>query len=197
MVKSKVILLIIFLIYSPLVIVAQEWIEDITPCVDSILNTKQTKANYRSLEVKADSFIYLDVDNRNEVIFKQEQVTDWLEGVYSDSIRACEFKVDESTYYIFSSRILPASGLANNFTPWLIVDSKFKLFIEFNSLSQNPQLVYFNQEANRLNFVRVTYGDHFFQKRDWDNVDYKMELNEIDNGEVKLVIIKNSWCDMD
>lgn len=193
MVKGMKILLSIFLVISSFVAVAQEQIGIITPCVDSVLTTIKNKAVYKPLDVTVDDGIRIVLGDSN-IVLQQEQVIEWLEGVKTDSLRGYKLSVDESNYYIFSSDVLPASGLANNFTIWLIVDVQLNLFIDFNSLSQNPKLIYFNQETNKLSFVRFIYGEHFFWKRDWDNVDFKMGLNEIDNGELELVSSKNSWC---
>lgn len=189
----KDILFLLLIVVSSFTVVAQERIEVISPCVDSILTTIQTKVVYKPLDVEADEGIHIYLGD-SSIVLKQEKVIEWLEGVKIDSLKGQELRINESVYYVFYSDVLPASGLANNFTIWLIVDVQSNLFIDFNSLSQNPKLIYFDQETSKLNFVRFTYGEHFFWKRDWDNVDFKMELNAIDNGEVKLVSSKNSWC---
>lgn len=196
MVRGMKILLSLLLTTSCVMGVAQERIESLTPCVYSVLTTIQTKAVYKPLDVKADQGIHIDLGDTN-IVLEQEQVVEWLERKSVDSLRGYKLTVNNSVYYLFSSQEEHGSGLIINFTMWLIIDVQSNLFIDFSSLSQNYKLIYFNSETSKLNFIRFTYGDYFFWNRDWDHVDYKMELNEINSGEMKLIESKNPWCSSD
>lgn len=194
MVRGAKILQALFLVFCSFVAVAQEKIEGIYPCVDSIINTLQTNTAYQPVKTKITGKKVVLKSDKAQNTFKQEEVLSWMDKVEKDSIKAYALNNAEYTCYVLSSSVKQATGLAINFTSWLIIIPNSNLVFEFESLSQNPKLIYFDQETSKLNFVRFTYGEHFFWKRDWDNVDFKMELNEIDNGELKLVSSKNSWC---
>jgi hypothetical protein len=194
MVRGIKILLVLLLTFSSCAVVAQEKIGGIFPCVDSVINASHTHTIYTPVKVKiTGKKAVLKGDNTRDT-FGQEKVLSWIDKVEKDSIRAYELKNAEYKSYILSSFIKQATGLGSNFTSWLIIIPKSNTVFEFESLAQNHRLIYFNKETSKLNFVRFTYGEYFFWKRDWDNVDFKIELNEIDNGESKVISSTNSWC---
>lgn len=194
MVRYIKILQTLFLVFFSFVAVAQEKIEGVSPCVDSIINILQTNTTYQPVKTKITGKKALLKIDKAQDTFKQEKVLTWIDKVEKDSIKTYALNNADYSCYVLSSSVKQATGLAINFTSWLIIIPSSNLVFEFESLSQNPKLIYFDQETSKLNFVRFTYGEHFFWKRDWDNVDFKMELNEVDNGEMKLVSSKNSWC---
>jgi len=194
MVSGLKILLILFLVFFSFVAVAQEKIEGFSPCVDSIINTLQTNTTYHPVKAKITGKKAILKSDKAQDTFKQEKILSWIDKVEKDSIEVYSLNSTEYMCYVLSSSVIQATGLAINFTSWLIITPNSNLVFEFESLSQNHKLIYFDQETSKLNFVRLTYGEHFFWKRDWGNVDFKIELNEIDNGEAKVISSKNSWC---
>lgn len=194
MVKIIKILQTIILVFFPFFSIAQEAKEVISPCVDSVINTIHTNTIYQLVKTEITGKKIVFKGSKVQTTFKQEKVISWIDKVEKDSIKAYELNNAECRFYLLSSSVKQATGLGINFTSWLIIFENSNLVFELESLSQNPKLIYLNQATNKLYFVRFTYGDYFFEKRDWDNIDFKIEFNEIDNGEIKLVNVTNSWC---
>ncbi|MDZ4203490.1 MAG: hypothetical protein U1C46_01610 [Bacteroidales bacterium] len=194
MVRDVKMLQALFLVLLSFVAGAQERIKGVSPCVDSVINSLQTHTIYQPVKVKAtDKKLTLKCD-KTQKAFKQDAVLSWMNKIEKDSIKAYELNSTDLKCYVFSSYIKRATGLAINFTSWLIVVPKSNFILEFESLVQNNRLIYFDKQTNKLIFIRFTYGDSFFWNRDWDNVNFKMELNEIDNGSVKAISSKDSKC---
>jgi len=188
------ILQFLLLIIIPFAISAQEKIEGIIPCVDSMIESRQSNTDYKLLKTKITEKKIIFKSSNSRDTFRQDEILTWIEKIEKDSLRVYELINVEQRCYLLKSNIKQATGLASNFTSWLIVIPKSNLIFEFESLSENRELVYLNSKTGNLQFVRFTYGENFFWKRDWENVDFKIELNEIDNGEVKIVSSENSWC---
>ena len=194
MVKMMRTLYFLLLIISPFAMSAQEKIKGIIPCVDSIIENRQSNTNYKLLRTKITEKKIIFKSSNSKDTFRQGKILAWIEKVDKDSLKGYELINEEQRCYLLKSNIIQATGLASNFTSWLIIFPKSNLIFEFESLSENCELVYLNSKTGNLQFVRITYGENFFWKRDWDNVDFKIELNEIYDGKVKVVSSENSWC---
>jgi hypothetical protein len=197
MVKKVTILKVLFLVMLSFPAVAQEKIEGISICVDSVVATIDTNNTYIPLVVKILPKKIILKENSLQYEFKQDEILLWIDKVQNDSIKAFKLNNANFTYYVLSSQIKQATGLGINFTSWLIIDSQSCFIVEFESLSRNIRLIYFDSQTEKIRFIRFTYGESFFWSRDWDNIDYKIELNEIDRGNTKIIMSKDSKCTND
>lgn len=185
MVKKIKILGIIFFIFISSVTIAQERMECTSACVDSLVKFLKTNTTYYPVETKIVGKIMFLEYNEVQDTLCNDKVYSWISKVKNDNVKAYVLSDADNKCYILSSLVKQATGLAVNFTSWIIAIKDSSIVFEFESLSDNPKLIYFDQETGKLNFFRITYGEIFFWERDWDNVDIEIELNEIDSGEIK------------
>lgn len=176
------------------VALAQERIQGISPCVDSVVNASMTHTIHSLVKFKIIGKKIVFVNTNLRHTFDQENIFTWLNTIEQDSIKAYQLKNAQYEYFILSSKIKQATGIGSNFTSWLIIIPNTNEIYEFESLSQNPKLISFAISNKKLNFVKITYGDSFFWRRDWNNVDYQIEFYEIDNRAIKLIRSINTWC---
>lgn len=194
MVREMKILFVAMLTSLSFVALAQERIQGISPCVDSVVNASMTHTIHSPVKFKIIGKKIIFVNTNLRDTFDQENVFTWLNSVEQDSIKEYQLKDAQYKCFILSSKIKQATGLGSNFMSWLIIIPKANEIYEFESLSQNPKLIFLNTNNKRLSFVKITYGDFFFWKRDWNNVDYQIEFYEIDNRVIKLIRSINTWC---
>lgn len=197
MVKSVTIFNVLFLVILSFPVFAQEKIKGISICVDSIIATIDTNNTYTPLATKVFPTKIILKENTLQCEFNQDEILLWLNKVENDSIKAYRLNNSCFTFYILSSQIKQATGLGANFKSWLIIDLQSCNILEFESLSENYRLIYFDSITERVRFIRITYGESFFWSRDWDNVVYKIELSEIDHDNTKIISSRDSKCSND
>ena len=171
--------------------------QSINCCLDSMLKQVDLSLSIMAVPVKVSvSGNRLRIDDRKNT-FDNREIKAWLEErAIVDSIKS--FKVvSEKEYYLFSSPVKGATGLAINFTTWLIVDVSNNLAFEFKSLSASHQVFYLEKATDKLHFVSFTFNESFFHQKDFENIVYRIESYAIDKGTKRLVDEKESECRCD
>ena len=109
----------------------------------------------------------------------------WLETRDEKNLVASELRYEEKKVLILGSANTNATGIASNFQNWFVrLDSQS---IEFLSLSENPNLIFWDKDG-LLNYYVVTYSTQFLDQKDWDNLTLDLLRYSISpNGEPRLV----------
>jgi uncharacterized membrane protein YkgB len=191
---KKTLYILVFIIYSHICF-AQTEIEGIKPCVDSLISNLNNFTKYLSINFKIIDKGVVFYDKNLVDTVKDEKISSLLEYFDMDSIHSYLLINNKLKCYAISSSIKQATGLAINFISWIIIIPKYHCIYNFKSLSSNPKLIFFDNK-NNLQFIRVIYGESLFWNEDWDNVEYEIELNEInmDSCNTKIIEHKNSYC---
>lgn len=172
--------------------------QSIDCCLDSILQQVDTSLTITGVPIKVTiSGNKLRIDDREKNMFDNKEIKAWLEELaIIDSIKS--FKLTYSKeYYVFSSPVKQATGLAVNFTTWLVFDVSSDLAFEFESLSASHQAFYLEKATDKLHFVSFTFGESFFHQKDFENIVYRIKSYTIDKGVIRLVGEKESQCSCD
>lgn len=196
MVRGQI-FVILFLSFFCSTLFAQEKIEVIKPCVDSIVNIPTSKHTvYEKLKISVcKKSIALRGANFKRK-YNNTELNSWINKMNIDSLEV--FKLNESLKaeaYLFKSFNSQSAGLAVNFTSFLIFIPNKNVFIEFESLAVNEKLIYFDDVTNSLKYIRFSYGENFFWKRDWNDIDFKIETYEIKNSKTNLIKSSNLRCE--
>lgn len=169
--------------------------QSIDCCLDSILKQIDASLVITPIQVEVDvKGSRLKVDAGKKRTLSNGELKAWLEDqAIIDSIKSYRL-VASKEFYLLSSPIKQATGLAINFTSWLVIDVNNNLAFELKSLSENHQAFYFEKATNELHFVSFTFGESFVHQKDFDNIVYKMESYIIDKEGKRLVGEKESRC---
>lgn len=174
---------------------AERQTQSVDCCLDSILNQIDASlvitANPVEVIVKGSR---LKVNAEKKRTLSNGEIKSWLEEqAIIDSIKSYRLVADKE-FYLLSSPIKQATGLAINFTTWLVIDASNNLSFEFKSLSGNHQAFYLEKATDELHFVSFTFGESFVHQKDFDNIVYKMESYTIGKEGKRLVEEKESRC---
>jgi len=77
--------------------------------------------------------------------------------IIEDSLKAFKLSSKNKSYYLFSSPVKQATGLAVNFTTWLVVDREANIVFEFKSLSESYKAFYLEKKTEKMNFISLTF----------------------------------------
>jgi hypothetical protein len=189
---------LLFILLFNLNVHSQEEKEAFYPCLDSIFSNFKTKTLYRNLNINVKKAkIELSENSNCELILKDKQLIEWLQKMNNDSLKVYRVLNGRKEFYLFYSQNNQATGLAINFTSFLILklnDTKASNIFTFESLSSDKRLIYLDDVFEKINYFKITYGENFFLKRDWDNVDFKIESNIIRDDVMKTEKVTNRTC---
>ncbi len=192
-VNKKILFISVFILYSYLCF-SQTEIKGIKPCVDSLIYNLNNSTKYKDINIRIieEGVVFYDTYFVDTV--KNDNISSLIEYIDIDSIKSYTIINNEHKCYLISSCIKQATGLAINFTTWIIIIPQYNCVYDFKSLSSNPKLIYFIN--NNLYFIRFNYGENLFWNEEWDKVDYEIEINEIniDSCNAKIIEHKNSYC---
>lgn len=165
-------------------------------CLDSIIKQVDINTIVKSqpvdVKIKKNE---LFVSNSDKVVLRNNEIEVWLQELaIVDSIKAFALTHGSNNYYLFSSPIKQATGLAVNFTTWLIVDAKRNVTFEIWSLSNNSEAFYFDKVRDELQYISFSFSDNFVHQKDYDNISYKLELYSIKDGIESLIDVHQSQC---
>lgn len=169
-------------------------IRSVDCCLDSILKQIDASlvitASPVEISVRGSK---LKVDTGKKITLSSGEIKAWLEEqAIIDSIKSYRL-VANNEFYLLSSPINQATGLAVNFTAWLVIDASNNLSFEFRSLSENHQAFYFEKATDELHFVSFTFSESFVHQKDFDNIMYNIENYTIKEGK-RLIKEKESRC---
>lgn len=170
-------------------------IQSVDCCLDSIL--KQIDARLVIMASPVEVSVRgsrLKIDAGEKRTLGSREIKVWLEEqAIIDSVKSYRL-VANKEFYLLSSPIKQATGLAVNFTTWFVIDVSNNLSFEFKSLSENHQAFYFEKSTDELHFVSFTFGESFVHQKDFDNIFYKIESYTIGKVGKRLVGEKESRC---
>jgi len=108
----------------------------------------------------------------------------WLKTANAEKLVSFELKSDVKKVLVLGSRNIEATGLASNLEYWAVeVDDHL---IEFQSLSDNPRLIFWDKNGF-LNYFVVDFSSEFIEQRDFDHpsLDLRMFIMN-DEGKPQL-----------
>jgi len=137
----------------------------------------------------------------HEKIFLQDKiltdsaVIEWSEETDADSIHVYVLQSNHRSFFILSSRVKQATGLASNITTWLVIDVEKKLAYSLSSLSNNVDLFYFQDSDLRV--ITFDYSDEFIENKDYDNMSFTVTHYLLIEGEERIAERTISKCPCD
>jgi len=108
----------------------------------------------------------------------------WLETADAEKLVSFELKSDVKKVLVLGSRNIEATGLASNLEYWAVeIDDHL---IEFQSLSNNPRLIFWDKNG-LLNYFVVDFSSEFIEERDFDHPSLDLHMFKInDEGKSQL-----------
>lgn len=139
---------------------------------------------------------YIKISHKHyDGIVEFDIVSAWLNAVNRDSIKVYG-KLDKESYFIVSSKVKKATGLAVNFTKWLVLKPSSKTAFDFWSLDDDPKFFYHKpEEPDKLNAVIFNYSDEFIHNKDWNKLSLKVSNYQIGSGTKRVVRETHCQCD--
>jgi len=176
----------------------QEQIKTFYPCLDSIFSNLKTKTSYKHFNINIKKTeIELTEKGICKLTLKDKKLIEWLQKMNNNNLKVYKVLNERKEFYLFSSQNNQATGLAINFTSFLILklnSTKAKNIFTFESLSSDKKLIFLDDISERINYIKITFGENFFWKRDWDNIDFKIESNIIKDNVVSIEKVINTTC---
>jgi hypothetical protein len=168
--------------------------EGIACCVETQLKKEDTTNGYT---IYIDNEI-LSLEEKNASLIKLsaiDSVKSWIEIANLKSLQVYYLHSDHKKYFLLSSEVIGATGLATNFYQWLIIDVNRYTVVSANllSLSNDASMFFFKEGV--LNIKILDYGDDFFRKeRDWNNVPIKVITYKEQGNTLKKVSQIDMFC---
>lgn len=160
-------------------------------CLDSILKHTDSIITAESAILKITEH-QLIMDSTQIKILNNREIKTWIDELaITDSIKCYGLKA-EKEYFILASPIKQATGFAINFTTWLIINLEDQIVIEFKSLSNNPNTVYYQRK--KLHVISFDFNDSFIHNKDYSNAYFKIQNSTIDKNRLLREWEINSQC---
>ncbi len=178
MVKIKLLLSGIFLLFSCQFVKSQDREDSIKVCIESQISNFFNS----SVEIK-------EIDNTkfNELGWlKDSEVQSWLEFMSKDNLKIFKLESSETEYYVMIGRNTGATGLAINFWCYFVYNPITTKCLDFWSLHFSPKSVSLVNNTNIFNYISFNYSDSFKRYRDWDNISLKAEFYRFQENEKVL-----------
>lgn len=126
---------------------------------------------------------------------KIDSIKKWIELAEISKLKVYNLKSKDKNYFLLSSKIVGATGIAINFYQWLIIDATNFNVISANLMSLSDDARMFFSQGGKLNIIIFDFGDDFFRKkRDWDNPPIKVTKYNVQSGILKMVSQKDTLC---
>ncbi len=99
-------------------------------------------------------------------------VASWLAVVDHAKVRVYRAETREAAFFLLSSQVGNATGLAVNMTKWLVANPDSDVVSELSSLSDDPEFFFFRSDSGRqrLNCIVFDYTDDFINSVDRSNL---------------------------
>ena len=137
---------------------------------------------------------HLEINDEKKKKLINARLKSWLENeALKDSIKSYRLAGNKE-YYLLSSPIKQATGLAVNYTSWLIIDAENNLLFDIISLSDDVRAFYFEKGTSNLHFVSFTYGESFIHQKDYNEISYTIESYIIGKNGKELIGKNDSNC---
>lgn len=171
-------------------------VQSVYCCLDSILKEVDGSLEKTPISVNVEfKGEELRVGSDEKITISHNKVRYWLqETAIQDSIVAFRLPVGNKGYYLFSSPIKQATGIAVNFTSWLIVDADRNFVMEIESLSNSQKAFYLEKATGNLSFTSFGFAESFIHQKDFGNIVFKQEHYSITKEGKRLIREEESPC---
>lgn len=129
--------------------------------------------------------------NNKFFIRKNKELRDWLESVDVSKLSGFIIEKGVNQYIALCSEYAQATGIGSDFWTWIIVGKESNITFLFESLSNSPELIYFDEANGQLEFISVSYGDTFFYSRDRNNITYSLERFRLSDSNTVGKVLEN------
>ena len=122
------------------------------------------------------------------------KIKTWLSEADSANVKAYHIEGFEGRYKVVTAPIATATGLAVNFTKWLVFKGTNEVVTEFWSLLDDSQSVFHRSDARYFEILALDFSKEFLDKRNFDHPSYELIIHILGKGVSRTNLVSESNC---